>query len=47
MSASDGTREALYGNDRQSMTIAIRRVDARIVGALIAYSSAPSASTPR
>jgi len=31
-----GTREALYGNDRQSMTIAIRRVDARIVGALIA-----------
>ena len=31
-----GTREALYGNDRQSMTITIRRVDARIVGALIA-----------
>ena len=31
-----GTREALFGNDRQSMTITIRRVDARIVGALIA-----------
>jgi glucose-6-phosphate isomerase len=31
-----GTREALYGNDRQSMTISIRRVDARTVGALIA-----------
>ena len=31
-----GTREALYGNDRQSMTITIRRVDARTVGALIA-----------
>src|ERR1700682_686822 len=31
-----GTREALYGNDRQSMTITIRHVDARIVGALIA-----------
>jgi glucose-6-phosphate isomerase len=31
-----GTREALYGNDRQSMTITIPRVDARIVGALIA-----------
>ncbi len=31
-----GTREALFGNDRQSMTITIRRVDARTVGALIA-----------
>jgi len=31
-----GTREALYGNDRESMTITIRRVDARTVGALIA-----------
>jgi glucose-6-phosphate isomerase len=31
-----GTREALSGNDRQSMTITICRVDARIVGALIA-----------
>jgi glucose-6-phosphate isomerase len=31
-----GTREALYANDRQSMTITIRRVDARTVGALIA-----------
>jgi glucose-6-phosphate isomerase len=31
-----GTREALYGNDRQSMTITVRRVDARTVGALIA-----------
>jgi glucose-6-phosphate isomerase len=31
-----GTREALYGNDRQSMTITIRRVDARTVGTLIA-----------
>jgi glucose-6-phosphate isomerase len=31
-----GTREALYGNDRQSMTITIRRVDARTIGALIA-----------
>ena len=31
-----GTREALYGNDRQSMTITIRRVNARTVGALIA-----------
>ena len=31
-----GTREALYGNDRQSMTITIRRVDARAIGALIA-----------
>jgi glucose-6-phosphate isomerase len=31
-----GTREALYGNDRQSMTISVRRVDARTIGALIA-----------
>lgn len=31
-----GTREALYGNDRQSMTISIRRVDARTIGVLIA-----------
>jgi glucose-6-phosphate isomerase len=31
-----GTREALYGNDRQSLTITIRRVDARTIGALIA-----------
>jgi glucose-6-phosphate isomerase len=31
-----GTREALYGNNRQSMTITIRRVDARTIGALIA-----------
>ena len=31
-----GTREALYGNDRQSMTITVPRVDARTVGALIA-----------
>jgi glucose-6-phosphate isomerase len=31
-----GTREALYGNDRQSMTITIPRVNARTVGALIA-----------
>jgi glucose-6-phosphate isomerase len=31
-----GTREALYGNDRQSMTITIRRVEARTIGALIA-----------
>jgi glucose-6-phosphate isomerase len=31
-----GTREALYGNDRQSMTITVRQVDARTVGALIA-----------
>lgn len=31
-----GTREALAGNDRQSMTITIPRVDARSVGVLIA-----------
>jgi len=31
-----GTREALYANDRQSVTITVPRVDARSVGALIA-----------
>ena len=31
-----GTRDALFGNDRQSMTITVRQVDARTVGALIA-----------
>lgn len=31
-----GTREALFENDRESMTITIPRVDARTVGALIA-----------
>lgn len=31
-----GTRRALYENDRQSITIAVPRVDARTVGALIA-----------
>src|SRR5262249_34476513 len=31
-----GTRAALFENDRQSMTITIRRVDARTVGVLIA-----------
>ena len=31
-----GTREALFANDRQSVTITIPRVDARTVGALIA-----------
>ena len=31
-----GTREALYANDRESMTITIRRVDARAIGTLIA-----------
>ena len=31
-----GTREALYGNDRESVTITVPRVDARVVGALIA-----------
>ena len=31
-----GTREALFGNDRQSMTITVRRVEARTVGVLIA-----------
>ncbi|MBX3413325.1 MAG: glucose-6-phosphate isomerase [Pirellulales bacterium] len=31
-----GTREALFGNERQSMTITIRRVEARTIGLLIA-----------
>jgi glucose-6-phosphate isomerase len=31
-----GTRTALYDNERESMTITVPRVDARIVGALIA-----------
>ncbi len=31
-----GTREALYENGRQSLTITVQRVDARSVGALIA-----------
>lgn len=31
-----GTREALFENDRESMTITVPRVDARTVGALIA-----------
>lgn len=31
-----GTREALFANDRQSVTITVPRVDARTVGALIA-----------
>jgi glucose-6-phosphate isomerase len=31
-----GTREALYGNERQSMTLSVRHVDARTIGALIA-----------
>ncbi len=31
-----GTRAALYDNDRESMTLTLRRVDARSVGALIA-----------
>ncbi|APW59279.1 glucose-6-phosphate isomerase [Paludisphaera borealis] len=31
-----GTREALFANDRQSVTITVTRVDARTVGALIA-----------
>jgi glucose-6-phosphate isomerase len=31
-----GTRAALFENDRESMTITVPRVDARIVGALIA-----------
>lgn len=31
-----GTREALYGNDRQSMSITVPRVNARTIGALIA-----------
>jgi len=31
-----GTREALFENDRESMTITVPRVDARVVGGLIA-----------
>lgn len=31
-----GTREALFGNDRQSMSITVRRVNARTIGILIA-----------
>lgn len=31
-----GTREALWGNERQSMTVTVARVDARTVGVLIA-----------
>ncbi len=31
-----GTRAALYDNDRQSLTITVRRVDARTIGILIA-----------
>lgn len=31
-----GTRQALFANQRQSLTITVRRVDARTVGALIA-----------
>jgi glucose-6-phosphate isomerase len=31
-----GTRSALFDNDRESMTITVPRVDARIVGALVA-----------
>ncbi len=31
-----GTREALFANDRQSMTLTVRRVDARTIGVLIA-----------
>jgi glucose-6-phosphate isomerase len=31
-----GTREALYENDRESVTITVDRVDARTIGALIA-----------
>jgi len=31
-----GTRQALFENDRQSMTLTIRHVDARSIGALIA-----------
>lgn len=31
-----GTREALIGNDRQSLTLTVRRVDARTIGILIA-----------
>jgi glucose-6-phosphate isomerase len=31
-----GTREALFANDRQSMTLTVRKVDARTIGGLIA-----------
>jgi glucose-6-phosphate isomerase len=31
-----GTRAALFGNERQSMTITVRRVEARTIGVLIA-----------
>jgi len=31
-----GTREALFGNDRESMTLTVRHVDARTIGVLIA-----------
>ncbi|MCH2115944.1 MAG: glucose-6-phosphate isomerase [Pirellulales bacterium] len=31
-----GTREALFGNDRQSMTLTVGQVDARTIGVLIA-----------
>jgi glucose-6-phosphate isomerase len=31
-----GSREALYGNDRQSMTITVNTVDAKVIGVLIA-----------
>jgi glucose-6-phosphate isomerase len=31
-----GTREALFGNDRQSITVTVRKVDARTIGVLIA-----------
>jgi len=31
-----GTRQALYENDRESMTLTVRRVDARTIGVLIA-----------
>ena len=31
-----GTREALFANDRQSLTITVNTVDARTIGALIA-----------
>jgi glucose-6-phosphate isomerase len=31
-----GTRAALFGNDRESMTVTVRTVDARTIGVLIA-----------
>ncbi|MFO0950336.1 MAG: glucose-6-phosphate isomerase [Isosphaeraceae bacterium] len=31
-----GTREALFGNDRQSVTVTVKHVDARTIGVLIA-----------